>query len=320
MDQELRSVGLGADGSVAWNDLTALPAAREYCHQFTLRHEENFSVISWFLPSSVRQHFCHLYAYCRGADDIADQVADPSMSLELLNWWQEQLEACYSGECRHPIFTALRETIAEYSLPPQPFLDLLTAFRRDQSQHEYHNFADLLSYCRCSANPVGRLILGLGRCASDDHVRLSDYVCTGLQLVNFCQDVSRDAMRGRIYIPQATREAFGYDDRMWSAREFNPRFRNLMRFEVDRAESYLLAGRPLVYSVPPAFRLQVGLFVEGGLAVVRAIRRLNYDVWSTRPVVGRFGRLLILRRTLTRRYGLAQWIVNFKPATRFAGK
>lgn len=320
MDEELRKLGLDADSAVDWNHPAALPRAQDYCRAFTLRHRENFRVVSLLLPSAIREHFYPIYAYCRSADDLADRVSDPRLSFELLAWWQAQLEACYGGACRHPIFAALRATIDEFQLSREPFLQLLQAFRRDQQQHDYEDEADLLSYCRCSADPVGRIILGLARSDSAERRQLSDFVCTGLQWINFCQDVARDWDRGRIYMLRSTRVACGYTDAMWQAREVNPAFRELIRCEVDRAERFLLTGAPLVQLVPRDFRFQVGFFVEGGLSIVRAIREIDYDVWSVRPVVGRFGQLAVVGRTLARRYGLTQWICNLKPAMRFVAK
>src|SRR5271169_2063229 len=136
-----------------------LSEAREYCARLARTHYENFSVASWFLPRRLRQHFFNVYAYCRISDDLGDEVGDPAASLELLDQWQAELEACYSAQPRHPVFVALADTVRKFDIPKQTFADLLTAFRQDQTVTRYPTFDDLLGYCQYSANPVGRLVL-----------------------------------------------------------------------------------------------------------------------------------------------------------------
>jgi len=273
-----------------------LRAARRYCRRLARRHYENFTVASWLLPRRLRQHFYNVYAYCRWADDLADEVFSPRESLALLDWWEQQLRACYAGQTRHPVFRALRETIERFKIPMDPFLDLLVAFRQDQRQRRYETFADVLQYCRYSANPVGRLVLYLAECHTPERVRLSDAICTGLQLANFCQDVARDWQRGRVYLPLADCRRFGYEEVMFARGEFNEAFRKLMQLSVERAESYLREGLPLVGLVPAELRVDVLLFVHGGLAILEAIRRQDYDVWSCRPVVSRTKAVKLLAR------------------------
>jgi squalene synthase HpnC len=237
------------------------------------------------LPRRLRQHFFNVYAYCRWADDLADETDHARRSLELLDWWERQLDDCYRGETQHPVFVALADTIAAFAIPSDPFRDLLTAFRQDQRQTRYETFDDLLGYCRHSANPVGRIVLHLGRCVTDENVRLSDSICTGLQLANFCQDVARDYARERIYLPRESWQRFGYDEAMFARRGYNGEFRKLLQYEVTRAGNYLEAGWPLVSQVPRKLRIPVALFVRGGCAILNEIADQNYDVWSRRPVV-----------------------------------
>ena len=135
--------------------------AQEYCRRLARSHYENFSVASWFLPERLRQHFFNVYAYCRIADDLGDEVGDPEASLQLLDEWEAELDACYAGSPRHPVFVALASTVREFDIPRQPFADLLQAFRQDQTIHRYETFDALLGYCRYSANPVGHLVLYL---------------------------------------------------------------------------------------------------------------------------------------------------------------
>jgi squalene synthase HpnC len=213
----------------------------------------------------------------------------------LLDWWESQLKDCYRGQARHPVFVALGETIREFAIPIEPLADLLVAFRQDQRTVRYENFAELLDYCRYSANPVGRLVLYLGRACGAERAALSDSICTGLQLANFWQDVARDWDRGRIYLPQDSLRAAGYTAEMFARREFNPAFRQLLTQQVDLAQQYLRGGEALVDLVPRELRVDIALFRSGGLAILDAIRRTDYNVWARRPVVSnvqKFGLLL----------------------------
>jgi len=265
-----------------------------YCRRLARSHYENFTVASWLLPRRLRPHFYAVYAYCRWADDLADETAGADESLALLDWWQQQLERCYAGQAEHPVFVALTATIREFSIPKEPFARLLAAFRQDQRVARYATPEAVLSYCQNSANPVGHLVLYLGRCHDEHRSKLSDDVCTGLQLINFCQDVARDWDKGRVYLPQSTLARAGYTEAMFERRVCNEPFRRAMREEVDRAEKYLRAGQRLTEQVPQALKLDVGLFVAGGLAVVRAIRDRDYDVWHARPTVSKPRQLRLL--------------------------
>ncbi len=239
------------------------------------------------LPGKLRQHFYNIYAYCRWADDLADKMGDPQQSLALLGWWERQLRDCYEGRSAHPVFIALAETVERFKIPPAPFVDLLVAFRQDQRMRKYETIDELLNYCRYSANPVGRLVLYLSRCHTDETVLLSDAICTGLQLVNFWQDVAEDFGKGRIYLPQVDCHRFGYEMSHFQNRECNDAFRQLMEYEVERAEGWLRRGLPLINIVRPRLQFEVALFIHGGLAVAEAIRDQGYDVWAKRPIVGR---------------------------------
>jgi squalene synthase HpnC len=271
-----------------------LAEAQEYCRRLAKGHYENFTVESILLPRELRPHFQAVYSYCRWADDLADETTGGDESLRLIDWWEGELMACYRGHARHPVFVALRHTIDEFGIPDEPFRNLLIAFRQDQYRKRYADFNELLGYCRNSANPVGRLVLYLGRAATSDNFVLSDSICTGLQLANFWQDVSRDYDRGRIYLPLADCRAAGYDETMFDRREFNGAFRTLLAGEVDRAETLLRRGKPLVERVPGRLRLDVELFIRGGLAILEQIRRLDYNVWRRRPVVSKLAKLRIL--------------------------
>jgi len=266
----------------------SLEQARLHCMRLATRHYENFTVITSLLPPDMRQHFANVYAYCREADDRADAAASPVESLTLLDEWESQLNACYRGEASHPVFVALADTVAAHHIPREPFSDLLTAFRQDQQTTQYETFEGLLGYCRHSANPVGRIVLHLGHCASHQTLEWSDSICTGLQLANFWQDVRRDYAKGRIYIPQDQLRRSRCEEQVLAASKATEEFRRVLAFEVARAQTYLEAGTPLADHVPAWLRPSIRMFVGGGLAVLQAIRRRNYDVLSHRPVVSRF--------------------------------
>ena len=267
-----------------------------YCRELAQRHYENFTVAGLFLPRRLRQHVCNIYAYCRWADDVADEIDDAQRSLALLDWWEGQLDDCYRGRTVHPVFIALAETIRQFAIPREPFADLLTAFRQDQHVTRYETTDQVLGYCRYSANPVGRLILYLGRCHTPERERMSDAICTGLQLANFCQDVARDWDRGRIYLPMAECRRFGYDETRFARHECNADFRRLLEACVDQADRLLRKGLPLPRQMSAGLRLPVALFIAGGLATLEAIRRQDFDVWTHRPTVSRWKKLQLLLR------------------------
>jgi squalene synthase HpnC len=272
----------------------SLAGAQAYCRRLAISHYENFTVASWLLPSWLRQHFCNVYAYCRWADDLADETGDPARSLALLNWWETELRNCFAGRATHPVFVALRGTIAEFGLPPEPFHDLLVAFRRDQTHTRYATYDELLDYCRYSANPVGRIVLHLGRCHNDATARDADAICTGLQLANHWQDVARDYARGRVYLPEQDLAAFGVREEDLGATAASDGFKRLLRHEVERAEALLDNGARLVKQVSPDLRLAVALFVRGGQAILRQIRLADFDVLARRPQVSRSVKLRLL--------------------------
>ncbi len=274
--------------------------AEAYCKHVALTHYENFQVASCLIPKLLRQDFFNIYAYCRWSDDCADEAAGPTEALELLDWWQAQLDDLFAGEeVRHPVMVALRATLSRCDLPKQPFEDLLSAFRQDQHQLRYDSLSQLRDYCRRSADPVGRLVLGLAACASDaECVRLSDHVCTGLQIANFCQDMSRDAAIGRIYAPRDLWSKHAVNEQMLMARTVTSELRSLLRELVSIAREDLLAGRKLSKLVPRWLAVDVRLFAGGGLAILDEIAALDYDVWSRRPTVTKGRKLRLLMRAM----------------------
>jgi squalene synthase HpnC len=280
--------------------------AETYCRKLATSHYENFPVVSILLPKGLHQHFYNVYAYCRWADDLGDEVGDKAKSLELLKWWREELEACYAGRMQHPVFIALKPTIDEFSIPQQPFLDLISAFEQDQSVCEYDSFDQLRDYCRRSADPVGRLVLYLCREYNEQNVVWSDSICTGLQLANFWQDVARDFAIGRIYLPRDDCQKFGYHREDFNAKRINSAFLELMKFEVDRARQYLVEGLPLVDQLPGRLQIDIDLFAQGGLRILQRIESVQYRVWDVRPKVTKYDAIGLvfgaLVRHLFRRY------------------
>jgi squalene synthase HpnC len=276
-----------------------LAAAELFCRRMARSHYENFPVATLLLPTALRQHFYNVYAFCRWADDLADETGDRDTALRLLAWWRSELTCCFAGTPQHPIFVALSATIAEFDIPRGPFDDLIAAFEQDQRVARYDTYAELLAYCRCSANPVGRLVLHLFRKPNPEYHAWSDQICTGLQLANFWQDVSRDYDIGRVYLPLEDRMHFGYSEADLAARRTTHEFVALMEFQVRRARGLLQAGLPLADHFSGRFQVDIELFASGGLKILDHIEHCGYRVWDKRPriekrdVFGMFIRVLL---------------------------
>src|ERR1700675_1149789 len=277
----------------------SIAQAQEYCRRLACSHYENFSVASWFLPERLRQHFFNVYAYCRISDDLGDEGGDTTVSLQMLDQWETELNACYDGHHtrpRHPVFVALAETVRKFEIPKHEFADLLTAFRQDQSITRYETFNDLLGYCRYSANPVGRLVLYLCGYRDSERQLLSDYTCTALQLANFWQDVSADFAKGRIYLPLEDMRRFGVSEKMIRDGENTSAFSEMMRFEVERAREWFTQGLPLIARVHPTLATDIERVSRGGQEVLTAIERQNYAVLGRRPAISKARKLALVAR------------------------
>ena len=293
---DLKRYGPGPDGSTV---AISRADAWQYCDRLTRSHYENFSIVTWLTPKPLRPAFQSIYAFCRWSDDLGDEVGDPARSTALLAWWRAELQAMFAGAPpRHPVLVALAETVREFAIPIDPFEALISAFEQDQVVTEYATYEDLVRYCERSANPVGHLVLYLGRAFTAENARLADLTCTGLQLANFWQDVARDLAIGRIYLPRADRDAYGYRDADLHARRFTPEFAHLLRFEVERARGLLIAGRALLDQIPRTLAVDVDLFGRGGLAILDRIEAQGFDVWRSRPEVGKAAKLGLLARAL----------------------
>jgi len=276
-----------------------LTEARAWCKHLAKSHYENFHVASWFLPKALGPHFYAIYAYCRVSDDLGDEVGDPAQSMALLDFWERELDACYAGVTRHPVFVALAETIRACEIPREPFADLLTAFRRDQTETRYATMLDLLEYCRYSANPVGRLVLYACGEVDAEKFRLSDATCSALQLANFWQDVSRDWAKGRVYIPQQDMGFYGVSDETIGEGVATPLFRDLMRLEVDFARGRFEEGLDLIPMVSRDLALDLDLFSRGGLEILKAIEQRDYDVLSGRPSISKSTKFSLALRAVS---------------------
>jgi len=257
--------------------------AEAFCRHLANRHYENFTVVSMLLPSRLRQHFANVYAFCRVADDLADELPTPEESLARLAEWQGQLDDCYRGHTFHPVYVALQHTIEQFEIPREPFADLLSAFRQDQIRSRYQTWAELLDYCSRSANPVGRLVLHLCGYRDPERRRLSDCTCTALQLANFWQDISRDFGRGRVYIPSEVLREHGCSEEAIARRTCDARWKALMRSLVGRTRALFAEGMKLGLLIEGRTRLAVGLFSRGGWAVLQKIEAADYDTLTRRP-------------------------------------
>ncbi|MFA9477174.1 squalene synthase HpnC [Phycisphaerales bacterium AB-hyl4] len=300
--------------------------ATAYTAQLTRAQYENFTVVSWLLPKRLREHFTHIYAFCRWADDLGDETGDPQRSRELLDWWRDELDRCYAGEPRHPVYVALKPTIDRFDIPRKPFDDLIDAFIQDQTVTRYKTWEQLLDYCTRSANPVGRLVLYLCNHRDEQRQRLSDATCTALQLANFWQDVRRDILeRGRVYIPadvankhQLNIELLVKAVKLDADRETDrqacpscsnagptvglraqlPAYRATLRELVSRTWPMFEHGRSLWPMIEPDVRVDIKLFTLGGERVLRMIERADYETARRRPKLGKLAKTGLISRAL----------------------
>ena len=284
-----------------------LEKSYKFCRELATSHYENFTVASLLIPKSKRDNIYAIYAYCRIVDDIGDEASsdfpfltdlnvevnweewsESERRLHLLDYWESQLTLCYTGTPSNPVMYALQDTILSFEIPITPFIKLISANRLDQAQHRYETFENLLNYCEYSANPVGQIFLHLF--GYDDELRqtYSDFTCTGLQLVNFLQDIKTDFLRGRIYIPQEDMAYFGYSEDELSKNIENQNFQRLMKFESSRAREYLNQGYKLIDYLNGPIRLDVALFSRGGSAVLKSIERSEYKVLMSRTKLSRY--------------------------------
>lgn len=264
--------------------------------RWSKEHYENFTVVSLLLPRSLRRPVRLLYAYCRYVDDLGDEA--PGDRLAHLNAVAEDVKRCYTGTPSHPLLQAFQPVILEFGLQQEELLALIEANRMDQTVHRYDTYDELVHYCRHSAMPVGRLFLKL--LGYDDATRreMADATCTGLQLVNFLQDVAEDYNKGRIYLPQEDMALFGVTEERIARGEATDEVRALLRFEAERARALLQKGLPLAATVEGLARVDVRLFSYGGLAVLDALEGADYDVFSRPLRVSKLQQAALFSRTV----------------------
>jgi squalene synthase HpnC len=294
---------LGDEGNGCFRD--GLAESRAECRAIARASRENFLVATCLLPRAFRQPFYDLYAFCRTADDRADESGTPEKALVALQEYRQAVARMYSddGGQNEGIFVALADTVKRYAIPQQLLDDLLDAFTQDQTTNHYEDEEQLLDYCRRSANPVGRMILRLAEADSDENVLASDEICTALQWVNFWQDVSRDRLMGRVYIPESIMQRFGFDGsvirRGLEPGQSTPTpIREAIEFLCQETRARFHRGLPLVDRVPRWLNADLRLFVEGGLATIDAIEAIEFDVLRIRPVVRRSTQLRLLGRAM----------------------
>lgn len=285
--------------------------AYKVCRDISTGHYENFTVVSRLMPPEKRKYIYALYAYSRYTDDLGDELEEGN--LEALDLWEEELMKLFRGEePNNSILVALRDTVKKHSLTAEPFRKLIEANRMDQLNHSYETYEDLLEYCDHSANPVGRVFLGIFGYNDDRRNELSDKTCTGLQLTNFWQDVDRDEKMGRVYLPEEDMERFGYSRKLLEEREYNEDFVKLMEFEVSRARKLLEEGLELVPLLDSRIKMDVRLFNQGGLRILGKIEEEEYDVLQTRPTLSRGEKVWLFFSNLLKRP--VRRFVDEKPA------
>jgi phytoene synthase len=250
-------------------------------------HYENFPVASLLLPPKLREPVAVIYRFARTADDLADEGdAPPHTRLASLDSYKERIHSIAAGDTpQDPLFRDVARIIREHTLPPQLFADLLDAFTQDVTKPRYANYAEVLDYCRRSANPVGRLLLHLFKRTTDPELARSDAICSALQLVNFWQDVDIDYAKGRVYLPQDEMAAHGVGERHLAERICDRAWQALMKYETERAKHLLLSGAPLGRALPGRIGLEIRATVQGGLRILEKIERAGYDVFRRRPVL-----------------------------------
>jgi len=275
------------------------PQSFQFCERLTRDHYENFPVASVLVPKEKRLHICSIYSFARIADDYADEPGlTTAERIDSLTEWEEQLVDAYRGHAHHPVFIALRETIDRFEMPIDLFQNLLRAFRSDVTTHRYETFDEVLEYCQNSANPIGRLLLLLFNYRSETTLELSDFICTGLQLTNFWQDVSVDLQKDRVYIPLDDIREFGYSEEELFHRSFTPAFKDLMCYQVDRTRQMFNEGRPLLAEVGRDLKMELRLTWKGGTRILQKIEQREYDVLSHRPSLSLLDKTSVLISSL----------------------
>ncbi len=256
------------------------------CEEITFRHYENFPVASIFIPREKRKYVAAIYAFARTADDFADEEGYiASTRMDKLTELERKLHDSANRSVGDPLFIALSDTIRRFDLPVECFENLLRAFRMDIEKKRYGNWPELLQYCSCSANAIGRLMLRLFGYGGDEYLRASDSICTALQLTNFWQDLSIDAKINRIYIPLEDLENFDCTEEDILKGRAHDNFRRLMAHEIGKTAALYEEGKMLTKLIGRELQFQLKLTRLSGIRILEKIRRSNYELFQQRPTI-----------------------------------
>ncbi|RPI17333.1 MAG: squalene synthase HpnC [Ignavibacteriae bacterium] len=277
----------------------------KYCKEIARSHYENFPVASFFIPKEKRNYIYSIYAFARAADDYADEpgIRSKEDRLNLLDEWNQKLINCYNGKLYDPIFIALNKTITDCNIPVEPLENLLKAFKQDVIKNRYENFDEVLAYCVNSANPIGRLMLMIFGYNNERMNRLSDKICTALQLTNFWQDAAVDLEKDRIYLPQDDMKRFGYSEDDLRGKTLNNNFKQLLQFEIEKTQILFDEGKELIeitktHNDLKKLSQQLVLTWYGGTGILNKIKENNYDIFNNRPKLKFFDKLNLLAKLI----------------------
>jgi squalene synthase HpnC len=293
-----------------------LETAYRDCQQMAFGHYENFPVASLLLPKETRPHVAALYAFARTADDYADEPPEPitksrdgllstedevaveKWRYKRLNQWDQQFKKALAEKPAPPILQAFAHTVRTFQIPPDLPLALLSAFRMDVSARRYSTWNSLLYYCRHSANPVGRMVLFIHGIREEKLHCYSDFICSGLQLINFWQDSSIDLEKGRLYYPKLEMKKAGVSENQLLKLQDSPSVRALVKNLADFTEVYFRQGAPLLEKVEGRLKLELRATFLGGQGILNKIRRMDYNVLRNRPTLNPLDKTLLVLKTL----------------------
>jgi hydroxysqualene synthase len=275
-----------------------LKSAYKECHRIASGHYENFPVASLLLPPQTRDPISALYAFARTADDFADENKYKGRRLQEINAWEKNLQAALKGQTAPPILQAFAHTLKLFQIPLSLQLDLLKAYRMDLTQKRYKTWKDVLYYCKHSANPVGRMVLYISGIRDEKLHHYSDFICTGLQLINFWQDTTIDLGRNRIYYPQSELKKSGVGEKDLLALKNSLAIRTLVKNAVDYTDFYYQKGYPLLNQVSGRLRWELRATYLGGQGILNKIRKMDYNVLENRPAWSALDKVSLMAKAL----------------------
>jgi squalene synthase HpnC len=282
-----------------WDTHQSIDDAQAYCEKIAKAHYENFVITNHFTPPEVRNHIQNVYAFCRYGDDLGDDAPfPPDERMMLLQAWLEDLRIAHddnwNGTPRHPILIALAHTSKTFNIPIKPYEKLITAFMWDQERIQYSSWDELKQYCEHSADPVGHLFLYVYGHDNDELRHLADSTCTALQLANHWQDIRRDLVQGRRYLPLETMEKYQYTIEDYNNMIYDERWVKILKEEVDRAQALFDEGKKLWSKVDAHLAVDLEMFTLGGEEILKSIRKQRYNTWVKRPKVSKFKQIRLL--------------------------